>query len=91
MGCFGLYTHLIGTHNVKITDNMLTLPDNFISVFNGKCVLSRSFDECMMIYPISVWNDFAESAKVGQSAMQTNKMFLYIQEITMKSTWQFGT
>ena len=55
-----MYTHLIGTHNVKITDNMLTLPDNFISVFNGKCVLSRSFDGCMMIYPISVWNDFAE-------------------------------
>lgn len=55
-----MYTHLIGTHNVKITDNMLTLPDNFISVFNGKCILSRSFDECMMIYPISVWNDFAE-------------------------------
>lgn len=21
--------------------------------------------------------------------MQTNRMFLYIQEITMKSTWQF--
>lgn len=55
-----MYTHLIGTHNVKITDNMLTLPDNFISVFNGKCILSRSFDECMTIYPISVWNDFAE-------------------------------
>ena len=36
--------------------------------------------------------DFSERAKVGgQSAMQTNKMFLYIQEITMKSTWQFGT
>lgn len=43
-----------------IVDDMLLLPEIFTTILDGRCVVSKSLDECMTIYPISIWNEFVQ-------------------------------